>query len=450
MSAQPRMTRDPGRPRYVAGALAAFAGLSAANVLPPAAQLVLYGIALLAVLRGSQPLPLRDGFVVLLATGYLVLARVLRGLEFGDALRLMRPCIEGFLLAHVLFKWCRIRTFRAATITLGGFILIQFVFALLMALDPQGRSAFIEEIYSDESYQNAQFSGALLFRGYGFSRHHLYGLALACGLSAGLLLITASLERANRGRLAMAAVAAAGLLLVAVNARIGFVPALLCYAIGSTFLFNRFYVKNLFLVAALLLAPLVYFAAVYFSDDLETLWTWLAAGVAQFGSTDPNDVSTVSDLQQMLIFSPNVGELAFGSGRVCTPDEACYSDIGFIRALQEGGLVLLALILWLYWRLNQHIVRLFRRTVAVRSERRRRAAVLLAAMVQLTFVAALIKGEAYGTNDYSRLVATLACLGLLAGQRRRPALVSAGERAPEPVPAGETPAWPPRPASLEA
>ncbi len=66
--------------------------------------------------------------------------------------------------------------------------------------------AFIESVYADEAYQNPEFVGALLFRGYGISRHHLFGLPLALGLSAALLMIVASMERprlaplARRGR----------------------------------------------------------------------------------------------------------------------------------------------------------------------------------------------------------------------------------------------------------
>ncbi len=110
-----------------------------------------------------------------------------------------------------------------------------------------------------------------------------------------------------------------------------------------------------------------------------------------------------------------------GTGRACSTDESCYSDIGFIRALQDGGLILLALVVYLYTRLNRRIVGFFRATVGLGGVARRRAATLLGLVLHLTFFAAMVKGEAFGTSDYSRLVAALAGLGLLAAaeQRRR-------------------------------
>ena len=412
-------TSCPANPRYAAGAVTAFVGLSAANVLPPLAQAALYAVGLVAVFQSRFRIPLPMTVALLVAGGYVVASRLALGIELDGALRLWRPCVEGYLLAHVLHTWCRIRNFRSAALVLGGAIAIQFVVAASMAMFPAARLAAIEGIYADESYANAQFTAALIFRGYGISRHHLYGFALACGLSAALLLVAATMERAGVRRTVLASLAVAGLLLVAVNARIGFVPLVVCYLAGATFLFHRFYPKHLLAVAVLLLAPLVVLGSIYFGDDFDTVWSWLGAGVMQFGESDPSESNTLSDLRAMLVFSSDTLERVVGAGRACGVDEACYSDIGFVRALQEGGVVYLLLVLGLYWQLNQHIVRLFRRSVGVQGPARRRAATLLAVVVHATFVAAMIKGEAFGANDYSRLVATLGCLGTIGSPRRR-------------------------------
>ena len=407
------------RPHLLGGALAAFVGLSLANTLPPVAQLALYLVGLAAVLqRPHGVLPVREGALVLLAGVYVLVRRTAAGLELEWTMRLLRPCFEGYLLAHVLYKWCGIRDFKAAAAVLSGFVALQIVAALWMLLDPASRLAFIDRMYSDEGYQNERFTGALLFRGYGLSRHHLYGLPLAVGLSAALMLIAASIERPGWRRTWLAAVAGAALILVAVNARIGFVPVLLCYLAGASVFFDRYYPRHLFWLVLLLVLPLAAAGAAVLGDDFETLTTWLAAGYEQFGGDTDPEGSTFGELRTMLVLAPDAASLVLGGGRPCLTDEECYSDIGFMRAIQEGGLALLLLILAVYWRLNRHAVGLFRRTVGTSRRRHRRAALLLAVVVHGTLLAAMVKGEAYGASDYSRLVAALAGLGLLAHRPR--------------------------------
>jgi hypothetical protein len=317
----------------------------------------------------------------------------------------------------VLYKWFGIRDFRSAAAVLAGFVALQCVAALWMLLDPPSRLAFIDRMYSDEGYQHDRFTAALLFRGYGLSRHHLYGLPLAVGLSAALMLIAASIERPGWRRTWLAAGAGAALILVAVNARIGFVPVLLCYLAGASVLFDRYYPRHFFWLVLLVVLPLAAAGAAVLGDDFEALMTWLAAGYEQFGDADV-EVSTLGELRAMVVLAPDAASLLLGGGRPCETDEACYSDIGFIRAIQEGGLALLLLILGVYWRLNRRAVGLFRRTVGTSRRRHRRAALLLAVVVHGTLLAAMVKGEAYGTSDYSRMVAALAALGLLAHRGR--------------------------------
>jgi hypothetical protein len=411
-------TVPANHPRLLAGALVAFVGLSAANVMPPLAQAALYSVALMALLRPPHPLPRFEIAVLTAAAVYIVVARLGAGLEIDGSLRIVRPCFEGFVLAHVLYKWCRIRDFRSAVLVLGGVVAIQFIAALLMAASPASRIAFLESVYADESYQNSQFAGALLFRGYGVSRHHLYGMPLALGLSAALLLGIASLERPGRARLLLAVGAVAALAVVTVNARIGFVPVLVCYVAGATVAFNSFYPRHALAMMLILLVPLVLLGSVWLGDDFENLATWLSAGIEQFSGVDNGDATTLSDLRSMLVFSSNTVELILGSGRACGTDEACYSDIGFVRALQEGGIVVLVLVLCLYGRMNQHIVRFFRATFGLRGASRRSAARLLAIVLHATFIAAVVKGEAFGPSDYSRLVVALAGLSMLAAAQR--------------------------------
>jgi hypothetical protein len=420
----------PMRSHVLAGAVAAFVGLSLANTLPAVLQLALYLTAMVAVVRRPHGVPpLAEAAVLLAAGAYLVMLRAALGVELDGALRLLRPCFEGFLLAHVLYKWCGIRDFRAAVLVLAGAIALQFAASLWMLLDPPGRLAFMERMYSDEGYQHDRFTAALLFRGYGLSRHHLYGLPLAVGLSAALMLVVASIDGSARRRWWLGALAALALLLVAVNARIGFVPLFVCYVGGVSVLFNRYYPGQVAWMVALLVLPLLFFGAAYFGDDFQTLLSWLAAGYEQLGDSDA-EATTFGELRDMLVLAPDLASLLFGDGLPCSTDKDCYSDIGFIRAIQEGGVLFLVAVLFVYARLNRHVVRFFERSFGRARRRQRRAALLVAWIVYGTFVAAMVKGEAHGTSDYSRLVATLACLGLLCARPRRvPALAEPGPRA---------------------
>jgi hypothetical protein len=410
----------PHAPRYVAGALVAFLGVSAANVLPPPAQVVLYLMGLASITRRSRHLIGREVLALLLACAAVLADRLILGIELDGAFRVVRPVIEGVLLAHVLYHWCYIGDFKAAAVVLAGMVAIQFFAGALMAADGAGRVALLESIYADESYQNSSFVGALLFRGYGYSRHHLFGLALALGLSSALLLARASIEHDRGVRAIFGGLSVAGFLLATINARIGLLPIVTTYALGMTLLFNSFYPKHLLAAGAALTIPLLYLGAWILGDNFETIVAWLGEGVAQLGSADSADSNTLSDLSDMLVFAPDVVQLVVGSGRACDVGASCYSDIGFIRALQEGGLVFLLLVGYLYVRFNEHAIRLFRRSIDTRQRSQRRAAVLVAVVMHSTFLLAMIKGEAFAANDYSRLVVALGCLGMLAGLARRP------------------------------
>ena len=95
----------------------------------------------------------------------------------------------------MLYKWCRIRDFRSSVVVLGGFAALQFAAALAMALEPAWRTAFIESVYADESYQNPEFVGALLFRGYGIPATTCSDCRWRSACRLHMLMIVASLER---------------------------------------------------------------------------------------------------------------------------------------------------------------------------------------------------------------------------------------------------------------
>lgn len=417
----PRRGAAVRRPHEGLAALSLFVGLSAANAMGGLLQLAFFGLCLgvLLLRRHRVPLALMGGVVL---CGMIATLTSLRG-EPGIAplLRFVRPFVEGYLLAILLYHGCRIRTLKSLLAALAGYVLIELFCALAMAALPELRSALLEQWYGDDSYDGQAFQAALLFRGFGVSRHHLFGLPLALGIVGVLLLVGASLEASLSRRWLLTAAAAGCALLILPNARVGLVPLLICYALGVSLFFRFCYLRQILVLAGLGVPLLLLLVRLYLGDAGEALIDWMLEGVMQF--IDPSqaaDVTTVSDLGSMVILPAEPLAWLIGDGRICQPGEGCYSDIGWIRLLQEGGLLLAVPVGLLYLGVILQIHAGLRRLGMNRPVRRVRSSRdLLLWVLLLTFVLATIKGEAYAPNDYSRLLMMLAVLVHQRPRRRR-------------------------------
>lgn len=402
-------------------ALALFVGLSAANAMGGLLQLAFFGLCLGVLLlhRHRVPLALMGGVVLcgMIAT----LTSVRDELGMAPLLRFVRPFVEGYLLAILLYHGCRIRTLKSLLVVLAGYVLIELFCALAMAALPELRSALLDQWYGDDSYDGQAFQAALLFRGFGVSRHHMFGFPLALGVVGALLLVGASLEARLPRRWLLTAAAAGCALLILPNARVGLVPLLICYALGISLFFRFYYLRQILVLAVLGVPLLLLLVRLYLGDAGEALIDWMLEGVMQF--IDPNqaaDATTVSDLSAMVILPVEPLAWLIGDGRICQPGEGCYSDIGWIRLLQEGGLLLAVPVALLYLGVMLKIhagLHRFGMNRPVRQERSSRDTLLW--VLLLTFALATIKGEAYAPNDYSRLLMMLAVLVHQIPTRRR-------------------------------
>lgn len=399
-------------PRWGWAGLAIFVGISAANAIGGVLQLLFFGLCLgvLFLRRHRVPLGLLGGVML---CGMIATLTSLRG-ELGIAplLRFVRPFVEGYLLAILLYHGCRIRTLQSLLAALAGYVLIEMFCALAMAALPELRSSLLERWYGDDSYDGQAFQAALLFRGFGVSRHHLFGMPLALGIIGALLLVGASLEHRLLRRMLLTGSAFACALLILPNARIGLVPLMLCYALGISLLFRFCYLRQLLVLFGVGLPLLLLLVRMYLGDAGEVLIDWMLEGVIQFiDPSQASDVTTVSDLGGMVILPVEPLAWLIGDGRICQPGEICYSDIGWIRLLQEGGLLLAVPVSLLYLGLMLQIHAGLRRLGMNRPLRRVRSSRdLLLWVLLLTFVLATVKGEAYAPNDYSRLLMALAVL----------------------------------------
>jgi hypothetical protein len=402
--------------RYVVASVVLFLGLSVANAFGSWMQVVFYGCCLAVVVGSRHRVPVAD-LVLAFGCGMLALLASFRAEpSVAPFVKFTRPFVEGYLLAFVLYRTCRIRTFRSLMIVLGGYVLIEFISVCVMVVIPDIRSELLDLWYSDDTYQQETFLYALIFRGYGVSRHHLYGLPLAMGTVSAMLLVAGSLRSPGRWRTYFMAAAFCGLPVVLLNARIGLIPVVLCYVLGTSVFFNRYYFKHLAVLVFVLLPALFLLAQSYLGDTLDIVFEWQLEGMKQF--LDPSaaaDSTTVSDLSGMVILPASWSSWLIGDGRVCLPGEACYTDIGWLRLLQEGGLVLLSAVVALYLRAILSACRWLsfagftncnRSIVSTRH--------LLFCVLVATFVAATIKGDSFGANEYSRLIMLLGVLSRLA------------------------------------
>ena len=389
--------------------LSLFIGLSAANAIGGVLQYTYFGLCLGVLLLRRHRIPLGIlGGVILCAT-IAALASLQIEFSITPVLRFVRPFVEGYMLAVLLYQICNIRTLESLLAALAGYVAIELTSAMAMAVLPDVRLSLLDLWYGDESYDGQALRAALLFRGFGVSRHHLFGLPLALGTISTLLLAGANLERRPLRRTLLTGSAFACMLLIMPNARIGLVPILAFYVLGISLFFSFFYLRQLLVVLGIGIPLLLLLVKMYLGDAGEALVDWMFEGAMQFIDTSQaSDATTVSDLSNMIILPTEPLAWIIGEGRICQPGETCYSDIGWIRLLQEGGLILTTMVALVYFRLILKIhTNLYQFGIKQPLQIVRASQNLLLWVLSLTFVAATIKGDAYAPNDYSRLLMTI-------------------------------------------
>jgi hypothetical protein len=399
-----KITNQHAHPIFAAGVL--FIGLSAANAMGGILQLGFFTICLIVALVKRHRFPV---FLMLQVMGCGLVA-MLTSLRFEPSITplilFLRPFVEGYLIAIFLYRVCGIRSLMPLMIALAGYVTLEFASALLMMALPGLRSAMLAGWYGSESYQGTAFQSALLFRGFGISRHHLFGMPLAIGTISSLLLVVASLQEHRAIRTGFGTAAFCGILLVILNARIGLVPVLACYVLGVSFFFRFYFLRQTVLMIGVVFPAVILLVRVYLGEASDAIFHWLIEGFFQFfHQANSSGTTTISDLSSMVILPKDGLSWLIGQGRVCQPGESCYSDIGWIRLLQEGGLLLATLVGSLYLSIIFRTrKRLLRQWEKLQSRRIQISTKLLLWVFVITFAAATIKGDAFAPNDYSRLL----------------------------------------------
>ena len=401
--------------RYPLASAILLFGLSAANAFGGFLQITFFGWCLSVAVTSRHQIPLPS---VILATfcGLIALfASYHVEPSMAPFVKFVRPFFEGYLLAIALYKVCQIRTFRSLMIVLAGYVLLEFMSLSTMMIFPDIRLSFIDLWYSDEAYQQVAFQNALLFRGYGISRHHLFGLPLAMGTASIMLFVTGSLSSPRKWRIYFITAAFLGFLIILPNARIGLLPFIVCYALGASVFFDRYYFKQLAILLLVFLPAIYLIAQAYLGDVSNFIAEWLLEGILQFvNPSDFADSNTFSDLSGMVVLPTDLSSWLFGDGKSCISGESCYTDIGWLRMLQEGGLFLLVAVTILY----MHAIFLMCSRFAFTGFKADNKSIitsrrLLFFVLAITFIGATIKGDSFGANDFSRLIMMLGVLSSL-------------------------------------
>lgn len=418
--------------RYLLASLVLFFGLSAANAFGGWLQVGFYGWCLVVALSKKHRVP-TSNIALAFGCGLLALVASLRAEPSVEPFfKFIRPFVEGYLLAIIMYWSCRIRTFQSLMMVLAGYVLIEFISFSIMVSMPEIRSELLELWYVDDSYQREAFQKALIFRGYGISRHHLFGLPLAMGTVSAMLLVAGSFGLSIKLRAYFILAAFSGLMVVLLNARIGFIPVVLCYLLGISIFFNRYYLKHLVVLVLIFLPAIYLLNKFYFGEALDLVSEWLLEGVRQFFDTSAAaDATTMSDLGEMVILPTTWDSWLIGDGRICDPGESCYTDIGWLRLIQEGGFVLLAIVTVMYLQSILHACRWlsFVGVTNCNSSLVSTRHLFFWTLIG-TFVAATIKGDSFGANEYSRLIMMLGVLSRLAGPKSSPYTANPDKRLP--------------------
>ena len=383
--------------------------LNAAGTLP---QLFFYIVAL-AFLVYNRFFYFPVNMALLVAISFVIInsSLVTDGNGLAYSFSFIRPFIEGVIVANLFYSIFAIDAREKIIKLIKYYVSFQMLFYLVMFLFPLLRTELLHIIYSSADYQIPAFQDAIQFRGYGISKHHLFGLPLAIATVATILFFNS--KENIIGKFLYLGLCT---ILVVFNARIGLASII----ISMFFLLFTLRYKDLRFISSVLLfaiLAIVILSCLPFDSysDNPRIVEWLTAGFTQFFENKPYS-STISDLETMLHFPDSIWGGIFGRGFICEFPRDCYSDIGFVRLISLAGILLLGITLFIYWEVCKKISWLEHSSCKDVAGRNYKQKVLSLSLFAI-FLLATIKGDSYFSSDFSRLLITLALLSSLAKRK---------------------------------
>lgn len=386
------------------GALFFLFGISIANVIRGKVELFFYLSLFFIFLLNRPKLPI--GHTLFLFTSIVLLINpIFRDVDTQSIVYYLGPVLQGILIASGLFYVFKLRDVESLNLILIYYIFFQAFAALFLFFNLDLRNEFLLYLYKDDASMGGAFLNAFLFRGYGFSRHFLYGFPLALSFFIGFLMFSNSVKAISKFICFFIC-----LLLCALNARTGILLLLVTFVLYTISNKNGFKIFIFSSVTILLISVVLLFSN-FDNPELAKYLKWISDFFTIF--TDVENNETVKDLKSMLQFPNDIYGILFGAGVTLSAGSSDYSDIGIIRAIFKGGVLFLVLIFILYFSAFKYISRLiFMSGINSRLEDKKNRSALFLSFC-LCFALAMIKGEAYSISDYSRAIFTLSYLSFL-------------------------------------
>ena len=368
--------------RHILACLFFFIGCCAANSIGGYGQAAFYIFSLVLIfLRGKIFYPKEVRVALFFLLFFLLVSN-----GWDDSAGVIRVIIESSIIANVLIYFFRVTEHKEILLLLKSLILFQAAFAIAMFCFPQIRESLLSYIYEGGAYQGEAFKNAIVYRGFGVSKHHLYGLPLAIALCVALIIT----ERYEKPTIKLFYFIL-GILLTSLNARIG-LAVLLLALFWMLVTFSKNNIKHLFMLFITISISLFLFCGLFPLSDNATL-VWLKEGVSQFSNLSDNQATTLSDLEGMIHVPTLSWDMLLGRSYSCNAESDCYSDIGFVRLINSGGVVSLCVIVFLYFYIS----------CSLYDKSEWNYSVSRCMLVFFVFFVAMIKGEAYSASDYSRV-----------------------------------------------
>ena len=270
---------------------------------------------------------------------------------------LFRILFDGILPAHVLMMLAnkyRI-TFRFLVKTLIAFCAFQFFAAIMMMTFPALKQQFFLSWLELDQGSVVMGETISLFRGFGIASSYLAWFPYSLALIYALVLFNNEIRSRYRLFLFFLCI----LILIAVNARVAFVPliiSILSYLVLSR---NLQIIKSFVFYSILITLLLIGLSYIDFGDEttarVQFLRSWIfEEGFLSIGSSQGN--ATLGDLSNYF----DIVDFLFGRGALLVPERAdLYTDVGYLQTLFTGGILLLVQLLSLFsmliWKLAKNI-----------------------------------------------------------------------------------------------
>ena len=299
--------------------------------------------------------------LILTTVCYLLFIETIHGvgLSVGNfSFYITRILIDGILPAYVISDIGRKSKINVTELVyiLVVISIFEFIISGLMIFLPEFKSIILEFVknYND---QNVEMNEHLfLNRGFGIAYTYLAWFPF----SLGLIFIFCLFSNAVSSKLLMSIYAIAVFILIALNARIGFIPLLL----GLIIYISISGIHGLKKIVSLVMVIFMIFYLLSFfdsSDQIDTRIEFFKSWVIEDGFSSLNSQQgsqTVDDLSNFKILSEfNIIDFVFGKGDILVPEKGdLYTDVGYLQILFNGGLVLSFLLYSIFFLFAKQLV----------------------------------------------------------------------------------------------